>query len=147
MHIDPNTTYTLRHRIAGAIGLSASLALFACQDATSPEDAKSSTLAAPNLITSIGNNTTPLGQMGLTLVDATNWVLPSINSENIRSSMETTLQSLANHIGSSQYALARQDVTTARDLITKMNEVDYYEVGPIGVSLDEIDAGLKRISY
>jgi hypothetical protein len=132
----------LRHIVLGGV-----FAVFGCQDATSPEDARSPTLNAPNLITSIGNNTTPLGTMGATLVDATNWVLPSINSEGVRSSMQSTLQALADHIGASQYDLARKDVTTARELMTLVNEVDYAEVGPIGVSLDEIDAGLKKISY
>lgn len=147
MRMNPDTKKTFRLRIAQVIALSSSLVLFACQDATSPEDAKSSTLAAPSLITSIGNNTTPLGDMGRTLVDATNWVLPSINSTDIRANMEATLQALATHIGGGQYALARGDVTAARDLMTKLDEVDTAEAGPIGVSLDEIDAGLKKISY
>jgi hypothetical protein len=147
MRIATITNQTVRLRAVRHIVLCGVFSLVGCQDATSPEDANPPTPNAPNLITSIGNNTTPLGTMGATLVDATNWVLPSINSENIRSSMEVTLQSLANHIGASQYELARKDVTTARDLITNLNAVDYAEVGPIGVSLDEIDAGLKKISY
>jgi hypothetical protein len=147
MRITPGSNQKFVLRMSQLVALSGSLALFACQDATSPEDAKSTTLAAPSLIISIGNNTTPLGEMGLTLVDATNWVLPSINSTEIRATMETTLQSLATHIGMGQYALAREDVTVARVLMTKLDVVDTAEAGPIGVSLDEIDAGLKKISY
>lgn len=134
-------------RIAQLTALSGSLALFACQDATSPDDAKSPELNAPNLITSIGNNTTPIGDMGATLVDATSWVLPSINNGTIRASMKSTLQSMADHIAALQYALARKDVTTARDLMTKVDAIDYLEIGPVEVSVDEIDAGLKRLSY
>ena len=140
-----NERFFLRTLRLTALG--GSLALFACQDATSPDDAKAPELTAPSLTTSIGNANTPLAQVGANLVDATSWVLPSINNGGIRSSMKTALESMAANLQAAKYDLARQNWTTAKSLLSQLDAVDLVEVGPIDVSLTEVDAGLKKESY
>lgn len=140
----PTTRATTRSgaRIARVIALSGVVGLFACQDTTAPEETEQADLAGPSLIVA---QMTPLGMIGSTLIDATSWVLPSINNLTKRTDMENTLKSLANNLVIGNWDASRADVTTALAIRESLDAVDEVEIGPIEISLSEADAELKKI--
>ncbi len=138
------TTRTTRRgsRIARVIALSGVVGLFACEDATAPAESDDLGLSGPSLAVA---QTTPLGMIGLSLMDATGWVLPSINSASKRLEMEAGLKSLANNLTIGNWDAARADVTKVRALRLSLDPVDEIEIGPVEVSLDQTDNELKAI--
>jgi hypothetical protein len=138
------TTRTTRSvfRIARVIAIGGVVGLFACEEATAPEETDQLDLAGPSLAVA---QTTPLGMIGTSLLDATNWVLPSINSAGKRADMSATLQDLASHLTTGAWDAARADVTKARAIRASLDATDEVEIGPIEVSLDQTDNELKAI--
>ncbi len=136
------TTTRSGSRIARVIALSGVVGLFACQDATAPDATESVDLAGPSLAVA---QTTPLGMIGLSLLDATGWVLSSINDAGKRAEMQATLKDLSAHLVSGQWDAARAGVTKARAIRTSLDAMDELEIGPIEVSLDQTDGELKAI--
>ena len=139
-----HTTHSARKgaRIARVIALSGVVGLFACQDTTAPEATDQADLAGPSLVVF---QMTPLGMIGSTLVDATSWVLPSINNTTKRTDMENTIKSLANNLVTGAYDAARADLTKGIAIRASLDAVDTVEIGPIEVSFSETDMELKAI--
>jgi len=138
------TTWTTRRvsRIARVIAIGGVVGLFACQEVTAPDATDDLGLSGPALAVA---QTTPLGMIGLSLQDATGWVLSSINNAGKRSEMQATLKDLASNLVSGAYDAARANVTKARDIRTSLDAIDELEIGPIEVSLDQTDAELKKV--
>jgi len=138
------TTWTTRgvSRTARLIAIGGVVGLFGCQDATAPDATDDLGLSGPALAVA---QTTPLGMIGLSLVDATSWVLSSINNAGKRSEMQATLKDLSSQLVSGDYTAARANVTKARDIRTSLDAIDELEIGPIEVSLDQTDAELKKV--
>src|SRR5688572_355514 len=138
------TTWTTRRvsRIARVIAIGGVVGLFACQDATAPDATDELDLAGPALAVA---QTTPLGMIGLSILDATGWVLASINNAGKRSEMQATLKDLAGNLVSGSYDAARANVTKAREIRFSLDATDEIEIGPIEVSLDQTDTELKAI--
>jgi hypothetical protein len=134
-------------RAASVLALSGVVALSACQDATSPEKVDSPTeIGALTPAAQVVANAT-VEETASTIVDATSWVLSSIEDADARANMASKIQAIADHAAAKQYTLARQDVTAARAIMSKLDEGQLTEIGPIDVSLFEIDAALKRANY
>ena len=140
------TTRTTRRGapIARVIALSGVVGLFACQDATSPEAKSGGPAGLADPAASVAQ-TLPTGMIGGSIVDATTWVLSSINDLQTRSNMKAAIKSLADHLVSGQLDAARADVTNARAVLASVDAVDAAEIGPIGVSLDEADKALADV--
>jgi hypothetical protein len=133
-------------RIARVIASCGVVGLFACQDATSPEVVSSDEIGALTPAAQVAANMS-VEEMASTLVDATGWVLSSIEDADARANMAAKLQAIADHVAANQYSLARQDVNAARAIMSTFDEAQLTEIGPIDVSLFEIDGALKRASY
>ena len=129
-------------RIARVIALSGVVGLFACQDTTAPEETDQADLAGPSLVVL---QMTPLGMIGATLVDATSWVLPSINDATKRTDMQNTIKSLANNLVTGAYDAARADLAKGIAIRATLDAIDTVEIGPIEVSFSETDTELKAI--
>ena len=129
-------------RIGRVIALSGVVAFLGCDDATAPDENDHGAIAQPSLPPA---DATPLGRIGLTLIDATSWVFSSINDTDKRSQMQSTLEELAEHLTTGAYDAARSDVTKARVLRASLDAIDGSETGPIEIALDETDAALREI--
>ena len=129
-------------RVARVIAVCGVVGLFACEDATAPNEADGVDLAGPSLAVA---QTTPLGMIGTSLLDATSWVLPSINNAGRRADMTATLKDLAGQLTTGAWDAARASVTKARAIRTSLDATDEVEIGPIEVSLDQTDVELKAI--
>jgi hypothetical protein len=134
--------------VFGLLALCGVLAMSACQDATSPENAVTPSDKIETL--------TPAAQLAAnasvediasTIVDATSWVYGSIEDVDARAGIAANIQAIETHVAAKQYSLARKDVTAARAIMSKFDEGQMTEIGPIDVSLSEIDGALKRASY
>ena len=139
----PRTTrfcFLRRGMLCGALG--GVIGLCGCEDTTAPGATDQANLPGPSLVVA---QTTPLGMIGTTLIDATSWVLPSINNASKRADMQATLKDLANNLTSGAYDTARSNVTKARAIRASLGDEDAVEIGPIEVSLDETDVELKAI--
>src|SRR5688500_11537330 len=138
------TTWTTRgvSRTARLIAIGGDVWFCGRQDVTAPHETDDLGRSGPALAVA---QTTPLGMIGLSLLDAAGWVLSSINNAGKRSEMQATLKDLAGNLVSGSYDAARANVTKAREIRTSLDAIDELEIGPIEVSLDQTDTELKAI--
>jgi hypothetical protein len=123
--------------------LSGVLGIFACADATSPENATDS--GAPTSGPSAPATSSQLQTIGATLVDATDWVLVVITDENARLKVKSAISGLAEHLVAGQNAQARDDVSGLRAALVSLGDLGP-ALGPIGVALDQIDYEFGKLA-
>ena len=121
---------------ARAIALSGLVWIFACAEATSPENATESD--PPTAEPTAPASSTQLQLIGSTLVDATDWVLVVMTDETARLKMRSAIGALAEHLVAGQNAQAKEDVSGLRAGLASLGDLAA-ALGPIGVALDQID--------
>jgi hypothetical protein len=127
-----------------AIASIAVLAMCACAESTSPEESAAPPRANPENPSL--QPTSPLGVIGATLPDATDWVLTSLPDNASRETMRAALRRLSQHLVAEDHGRAKQAVASLREMLSALSVNEAVELGPIAVALDQIDFEFGRLS-
>ncbi|HUQ20634.1 MAG TPA: hypothetical protein VM099_13550 [Gemmatimonadaceae bacterium] len=118
------------------------LAILACTDSTSPDNAAEPTVAAPAPSAPAGG---PLQTIGESLVDATDWVFVAIADDGVRVKMKSAIKQLADDLVAGRNSDAKRDVSALRANLASLQDLAP-ALGPIGVALDQIDSEFAKLA-
>ena len=128
-----------RLRAARIVALGCAIGISACTEPNAPEKA----VTEPPPITTPGP-TTALDSLGLWIGDATQWVLPSIEDETLRATVQSNIADLGSHLSARQYVLTRKDIGNLRALMDSLSTDLLHALGPIEVALKVIEPALDE---
>lgn len=117
------------------------LAILACTDSTSPDNAAEPTVAAPTPSAPAGS----LQTIGESLVDATDWVFVAIADDGVRVKMKSAIKQLADDLVAGRNSDAKRDVSALRANLASLQDLAP-ALGPIGVALDQIDSEFAKLA-
>jgi hypothetical protein len=132
-----------RGRFSRLSALVGALAILACAEATSPENATDP--GVPTSEPATPATSSQLQTIGATLVDATDWVLVVITDDSERLKVKSAIGALAEHLTSGHNAQAKKDVSGLRAALVSLGDLGP-ALGPIGVALDQIEYEFAKLA-